>query len=383
MAETVETPAAEVQTPATPQFAQGSMSELDALLEGRIQPQVSTPAAESKVETTEVKPETVTEVKPVENTPISLEDETSTETKATPTDVKTEDDFDKRYRAKLKEDFGDDVPDNIKTKLNTPVEATYKTEFAKLADKYLPSGMSQSDFINFVATDFTKMEPIDLLDFKLSQESPTLTSAERELILADKYKLYEDATPQEVAVGKYNMEKDSKAALGEYQAVKESLIKDKFDPATPPIPDPAYVEAQSYWKKEAANVVKAIDKVTITVKAPVLGDGTKTEDVAVDFKLPAKEQKLFSDFVENHGADVAKAFGIKTPEDMAAKLKRDFVGQNYDKLFGLYAQRLMSLRDEQWAKKVGNYKAPGGKDAAPASGIKKGSAQEFEAAMNN
>ena len=155
-------------------------------------------------------------------------------------------------------------------------------------------------------------------------------------------------------------------------------MKDKFDaPKTESAPDPKYVEAQNFWKKETPNVMKTLEKISITINAPVLGDGTKTEPINVDFKLSPKEQKAFAEFVEKRGADI----GLKTPEEMVSKLKGDFIAHNHEKLFNAYAQRIISQRDEQWARKAGNYKVPGGKDASPASGIIKGSARELDAAM--
>ena len=326
--------------------------------------------------------ETTKEDKPAENTPISLDDEQSTkeEGKEAKADVKADDtDFDTKFTAKFKEMFGDE-PDNIRTKLATPpAEPEYKTEFAKLADKYLPSGMSQQDFVNFVATDFKKMEPIDVLDFKLSQENPALTAEERELILADEYKLFEDATPQEIAIGKHKMNMAAKAAVAEFETVKESLTKDKFEPADKTQqPDPKFVEAQAFWKKEAPNVIKAFDKLNISIKMPDPHDATKSEDVPIVFNIPEKDQQLFAEWVSNHGATA----GVKTVEEMVGKLKDAFVAKNFDKLMQKQAEKVASVINEKWTKKMANYEPPKGKTPNPTQAQKEGSIGHFMAAMD-
>lgn len=357
----------EVQTQST-----ASASELLNLLSDNpaSKPEVKTeeaPAAEVKDDAPAV---VIPEAKPAEDGNISLEDEPAKEATG------VVDDFETKYKERVSSDFGFD-PDTIKTKLTAaPAQSTYKTELAKLADEMeVGTKMTQSDFFTYVATDHKALEPMALLDLKLRLEDPTLSADDRKAILEDKYKVYPDATPAETAIGKHAMNKDHKEALAEFEAKKANL-KDALSTTAPKQEvqkvDVELQAKQAHWGKEAANVIKMLDKLPVTLKIPNPLDATKTEDLTINFDIPAKDKAAWQAFIEKNGAYM----GLTSNEDMLAHVQKHFVAQYYPKLIQKATERAISKNNEEWTKIMANYQPPKGRTPSSVP-TQKGSAKEY------
>lgn len=386
MAEEVETPVVtqpEVKAPTQAEDFDNYMKVMDSPPAPKVKGEGDTPP-EEKIETPIAKAEPLDP-----NAPIDLEDEASTKEKDDKGKIVDAPDADKdfmvKYRAKLKEDFGDDEPVNIKTKLSAePPKPKYNTELAKLADEYLPKGMSQKDFFTFVATDFKTLDPITLLDFKLSQDNPKLTPEQRSVILSDKYRNFENQTEDEKIITDHLIEMDYKPALAEYEGKKTALINDKFEAPKAAEPDPQIAIQQAaqkeYWKKEAPNVIKALDKLTFDIKLPKLENGKEFEDSTISVNISAAQKKLMEDFISNHGATTP----YKTVEEMKNYMESEFVRLNTTKLIiPAIAKRVAANRDEAWNKKLGNYQPPKGQNPGATPALVKGSIEHYMAAMDN
>jgi len=356
----------------------GSASELMGLLEGTIeQPQVREVVTEKEISSTDApaivntdkSPEVVAEK--INDAPISLDDDPASEIEPNKNSGGS-DDFESKYKERLTKEFGLDY-DTLKSKATAPeTKFEYKTELAKLVDEMLPSGMSQKDFFDYIATDYSKLSSIEVLDKKLAVESPELTPEERQYILADRYNLYEDATEQETAIGKYKMAADSKVALSEFESKKASLTKDVFAPKEPQV-NQELVQLQQYWKKEAPSVMKSLDKVPVTIKVPNLDDPKKLDEVTIDFAIPNKDKAQIQNWIENQAA----ATGAKTTEELKSVIVNAFLNQYREKITNNAVQRAISYNNEQWSKKMSNYQPPKGSIPSPQESNRKGSASEF------
>lgn len=333
-----------------------------------VQETVETPVVETPVVATpEVKvPETT-----IDKGNISLEDEP---TVIAPTDAPVVDDFDKKYLERITKEFGADV-DTIKAKLIAPAQSTYKTAIAKLADEMeVGTKMSQADFFTYVATDHKALPQIELLDLKLRLEDPNLTAEDRAAILEDKYKTFPDATPQEIAIGKYKMGQDHKAALAEFEANKAKLVDAVQQPTVDTAKVNADIEAkQAFWKTEAPNVMKIFDKLPVTLKVQDPKDPTKQVELPINFDIPKKDREILQAFVEKNGSKL----GLETKEQMADYIRGQFIQHNYTKLIQKSVEVALSDNNEKWTLKLANYTPPKGKTPTPKGQEKSGSAKEY------
>jgi len=365
------------ETVQSPTETSESASTLMGLLYSDTAPQQSiveevAPTETVKEEVAPVVTETV-ETKPAQSDTISIEDEPVKETTAPVAD----DDFESKYRERLSRDLGADL-ETIKVKLSAPqADKQYKTELAKLADELeVGTKMTKADFFTFVATDFKEMAPKDVLDFQLKLDDPNLTAEEREHYLIDKYKLYEDATPAEKAVGKVAMNKDFKEALAKFDAHKEKLVADAIAPAQTEAPKlDAELEAKkTYWKTEAPNLIKSFDKLPVSLKiADPFDSKASAIDVPINFDIPARDKAIMQEFVEKNGA----LMGFESKEQMLSYMQKQFVAEHYPKLVQKATERAISIVNEKWALKMAAYEAPKGKTPAPTGQVQKGSASEF------
>lgn len=333
------------QTPTGP-----SASEYFNMVTGKAQPVASDQPAQE--DTPIVDPPAVIqpEVPPVAQTDVISLDDTPVQV-APPVD-----DFDVKYQERLNSDFGFDK-ETLKSKLITPPSPTYKTEWAKLADEMeVGSKMSVTDFSTYIATDWTKLaetNPLDVLDFKMKLEMPSMTAENRNLILEDMYKTGEDRTEQEKALGEYKLQQDLKTALNEIGTRKSTLIENLRQPEVPQV-DPAIEQQKAFWKAEAPKVAKMFEKLPVTLKITDPFDATKKEDLNLEIGLSAKDILATQAFVEASGASQ----GAKTPEEMVQIAQMMYWAQNGPKIVQKAIERSESLLNEKWAKRMANNKPP-------------------------
>lgn len=198
------------------------------------------------------------------------------------------------------------------------------------------NGGSVEDYLNAKAKDWDKIEDADLTMLAAQKQYPNLNEEEIEQLLIDKYKLSEDYTEAQRALGKIQMKADAHIER-ELQKQQQSkfTIKDK-----PSIEQPNQEEIQ----KQQIQEVEAIRQKVLTHEVIKSMVTDKKVVLNVDgigkLNIPISNPKLITDFM-NH-ADVQQKYMLD------AKGEPDMHKAQHTALLNI-------LGPEKYASMIANY----------------------------
>jgi len=148
---------------------------------------------------------------------VSADGKSANTGKKLPTDPVTTD-FDKLLHEKSNGRFK--TLDDIDKALKTTIAESFANDEVVKINEYVKSGGNLDDFIKTQRTDYSKISDLDALREAERLADPTLSSADIELLLEDKYGFAENATDKEKRLKEIQIKRDGNVA-------KQSLIENQ------------------------------------------------------------------------------------------------------------------------------------------------------------
>lgn len=192
--------------------------------------------------------------------------------------------------------------DDIEKALNEAPKGDFANEeIAKLND-FVRQGGDINDFVRTQRADYSKMADADVLRNYEKLIDPTLSDADIDLLVSDKYGVAENATDQQKRLAEIRMKRDASEA-------RKKLIDEQGKWKTS-LPDPeAAVKQAQKWITELSSTADKVEKLEVRVDETSTFSYTVPVDVRNKVKEANKDlSKFFNRYINADGSENIQKF---------------------------------------------------------------------------
>ncbi len=249
--------------------------------------------------------------------------------------------------------------EDIEKALNEPRKNEYKSSLAERIDAYVEQGGTEDDYLATQSTDFSKMSPIELIEYKIQMADPDMSDEEVKYEMkkqygTDKWKTnpaeYEDGVePEEVRMSKIRFNREALKTQAELIATQKEWAVPVKKEVKAEVIDPSI---QKRWESEVSDVITKFEKVPLKISEAesydfVVDQAEKVELAKITNELFSGTRGFFEQFRGKDGT-------FDSRESKEKMTQAFFKMRNFDKAVAFAATQAKAKGGESVVKDIKN-----------------------------